>query len=160
MTVFSTAGRHIFVKETIMLKKTITYTDYNGNERTEDFYFNLTKAEISEMELSVNGGMTEWIQQIINTSDSAEIVKIFKKIILASYGEKSVDGKRFIKSDELRDAFSQTEAYSELFMELLSDEKQASAFVNGIIPVVPEDHKQAENKVVQIEQKTNVENND
>ena len=143
-----------------MLKKTITYTDYNGNERTEDFYFNLTKAELSEMELSVNGGMTELIQQIINTHDNAEIVKIFKKIILASYGEKSTDGKRFIKSDELRTAFEQTEAYSELFMELISDEQKAAVFINGIIPVIPEDHKQAENKVVQIEQKTNVENND
>ena len=143
-----------------MLKKTITYTDYNGNERTEDFYFNLTKAELSEMELSINGGMTEWIQQIINTHDNAEIVKIFKKIILASYGEKSTDGKRFIKSNELREAFEQTEAYSELFMELLGNEDTAAAFIKGIIPVVPEDHKQAENKVVPIPEKTDVEKND
>lgn len=117
-----------------MLKKTITYTDYNGVERTEEFLFNLTKAELSEMELSVNGGMTEWIQQIINTSDNAELVKIFKKIILSAYGEKSVDGKRFIKSDELRDSFAQTEAYSELFMELVGDAGKAAVFINGIIP--------------------------
>lgn len=143
-----------------MLKKTITYTDYNGIERTEDFYFNLTKAELSEMELSVNGGMTEWIQQIVNTHDNAQIVKIFKMIILESYGEKSVDGKRFVKSEELRDAFAQTEAYSELFMELIGDEAKAAAFVNGVIPVMPEDHKRPENKVVPIEQKPNTENND
>lgn len=143
-----------------MLKKTITYTDYNGVERTEDFYFNLTKAELSEMELSVNGGMTEWIQQIINTHDNAEILKVFKKIILASYGEKSVDGKRFVKTDELRDSFAQTEAYSELFMELLSDEQKAASFVNGIIPKLPDDHKQPEQKPQQIEQPQNVENND
>lgn len=117
-----------------MLKKSITYTDYNGVERTEDFYFNLSKAELSEMELSVNGGMTEMLKQIINSNDNAEIVKIFKTMILKSYGEKSVDGKRFIKSDEAREAFEQTEAYSELFMELLGDEDKAIEFVNGIIP--------------------------
>lgn len=142
-----------------MLKKTISYTDYNGNERTEDFYFNLTKAEISEMELSVNGGLTEWIHQIINTKDNAEIVKIFKKIILSAYGEKSIDGKRFIKSDELSSAFAQTEAYSELFMELLSDENKAAAFINGIIPKLPEDHKKPEAELKAIPG-TNVEKND
>lgn len=117
-----------------MLKKSITYTDYNGVERTEDYYFNLSKAELSEMELSINGGMTEMLKQIVNSRDNAEIVKIFKTMILKSYGEKSVDGKRFIKSDEARTAFEQTEAYSELFMELLSSEDKAVEFVNGIIP--------------------------
>lgn len=117
-----------------MLKKTITYTDYNGTERTEDFYFNLSKAEIAEMELSTSGGLSERINKIVNTQDAPEIMKLFKKLILDAYGEKSDDGKRFIKSDELRQAFSQTEAYSTLFMELASDSNAAAAFVNGIIP--------------------------
>lgn len=138
-----------------MLKKTITYPDFNGNERTEDFYFNLTKAELTEMELSVNGGMTEWIHQIINTLDNKEIFKIFKKIVLSAYGEKSVDGKRFIKSEELRNAFEQTEAYSELIMELLEDESKAAAFINGVIPITPEDHKKPEdNKTIQMPSNT------
>ena len=101
-----------------MFKKTITYTDYNGTERTEDFYFNLSKAEIAEMELSINGGMSELIKRITNTQDTKQLIALFKDLILRSYGEKSLDGKRFIKNDELREAFSQTEAYSELFMEL------------------------------------------
>ena len=117
-----------------MLKKTITYTDYNGTERTEDFYFNLTKAEIMEMEMSTTGGLTEMIQRIIETQDAPSIIKVFKNIIMKAYGEKSPDGKRFIKSQELSESFAQTEAYSELFMELASDSDAASKFVNGIIP--------------------------
>ena len=117
-----------------MLKKTITYTDYNGNERTEDFYFNLTKAEIMEMEMSTNGGMAERLQRIVAAQDAPEIIKEFKDLILRSYGQKSLDGKRFIKNDELRDEFSQTEAYSQLFMELATNDKEAAAFINGIVP--------------------------
>jgi len=117
-----------------MLKKTITYTDYNDNERTEDFYFNLSKAEVAEMELSVTGGLSDMIHKIIETRDIPEITKLFKKLILLSYGEKSSDGKRFIKSEELSTAFSQTEAYSQLFMELGSNDEAAAAFVNGIMP--------------------------
>lgn len=117
-----------------MLKKTITYTDYNGTERTEDFYFNLTKAEVMEMELSTTGGLAERIQKIVATQDAPEIIKIFKKLVLDAYGEKSADGKRFIKSDELKEGFSQTEAYSILFMELATDADAAAKFVNGIVP--------------------------
>lgn len=117
-----------------MLKKTITYTDYNDNERTEDFYFNLSKAELTEMELSTAGGLAEMIQRIVSTQDAPKIVKVFKDLVLAAYGEKSADGKRFIKTEELREAFSQTEAYSELFMELAIDADAAAAFVNGIVP--------------------------
>ena len=117
-----------------MLKKRITYTDYNGTKREEDFYFNLTKAEIMEMEMSTTGGLTEMITRIIETQDAPSIIKVFKNIIMKAYGEKSPDGKRFIKSEELSQAFSQTEAYSELFMELASDSDAASKFVNGIIP--------------------------
>lgn len=124
-----------------MFKKTITYTDYNGTERTEDFYFNLSKAEIAEMELSINGGMSELIKRITNTQDTKQLIALFKDLILRSYGEKSLDGKRFIKNDELREAFSQTEAYSELFMELAGNADAATAFVNGITPTIPEDHR-------------------
>lgn len=117
-----------------MLKKTITYTDYNGAQRTEDFWFNLSKAEIMEMELSTAGGLAEMIQKIIATQDAPSIIKIFKDLILRAYGEKSPDGKRFIKSEELSTAFAQTEAYSALFMELATNAEEAAAFVNGIIP--------------------------
>ena len=117
-----------------MLKKTITYTDYNGNERTEDFYFNLTKAEVMEMELSIAGGMTETIKRIVASQDTAHIVKIFKDLILQAYGVKSLDGKRFIKNEDVRDEFAQTEAYSILFTELATDADAAAKFVNGILP--------------------------
>lgn len=117
-----------------MLKKTITYTDYNGVKRTEDFYFNLSKAEIMEMELSTTGGFGDMIQKIVAAQDTPGIIKIFKDVILKAYGEKSPDGKRFIKSDEIREAFSQTEAYSELFMELSTNDVAAADFVNGIVP--------------------------
>ena len=117
-----------------MLKKTITYTDFNNVERSEDFYFNLTKAEVMEMEMSTVGGLSEMIQRIIAAQDTPSIIKVFKDLVLKSYGEKSPDGKRFIKTPELAEAFSQTEAYSVLFMELATDADSAAAFVNGIIP--------------------------
>ena len=117
-----------------MLKKSITYTDYNGNERTEDFYFNLTKAELMEMEMSTSGGLAEMIQKVVDAQDAPSIIKIFKDLILKAYGEKSPDGKRFIKSEELSTAFSQTEAYSKIFMELAQDADKAAEFVNGIVP--------------------------
>lgn len=127
-----------------MLKKTITYTDFNGNERTEDYLFNLTKAELLEMELSTSGGMTQMIDRIIAAQDWPAVTKVFKDLILKAYGEKSPDGKRFIKSKELSDAFSQTEAYSQLFMELTLNPEAASEFVNGLVPDMPElDKKQA-----------------
>ena len=126
-----------------MLKKTITYTDYNGVERKEDFYFNLSKAEVMEMEMSTSGGLAQMINKIIETQDSPAIIKIFKDLILKAYGEKSPDGKRFIKSHELSEAFAQTEAYSNLFMELATDADAAAKFVNGITPVeIPADQVQ------------------
>ena len=117
-----------------MLKKIITYTDYNGVERTEPFYFNLSKAELMEMELGVTGGMTEMLDKIIAAKDAPSLMKTFKEMIMKSYGIKSDDGKRLIKSEELSIAFTQTEAYSVLFMELITDDKAAADFVNGIIP--------------------------
>ena len=117
-----------------MYKKTITFNDYNGTERTEDFFFNLTKAEIMEMEMGVTGGLTERIQKIVAEQNAPAILETFKDLILRAYGEKSPDGKRFIKNEELSTAFSQTEAYSILFMELATDADAASKFVNGIVP--------------------------
>ena len=115
-----------------MIKKNITYTDYNGNERTEDFYFNLSTAELMEMEMSTSGGLAEMIQRIVAAQDAPAIIKVFKDIILKAYGEKSPDGKRFVKNEELSTAFSQTEAYSQLYMELSTDAEAAATFVNGI----------------------------
>jgi len=120
-----------------MFKKTITYTDFDGNERTEDFYFNLTKAEVTEMELSAKGGLVKQLQKIVAEQDSKRIVEIFKDLILKAYGEKSPDGRRFVKNDEIRDSFSQTGAYSDLFMELATDAELASTFINGIVPSNP-----------------------
>jgi hypothetical protein len=117
-----------------MLKKTFTYTDYNGVERTEDHYFNLSKAEVMEMEMSTKGGLAEMIQRIIAAQDAPAIIKIFKDLIHKAYGVKSADGKRFIKSDELWAEFEQTEAYSQLFMELATDADAASEFINAIVP--------------------------
>ena len=117
-----------------MLKETRTYTDYDGVERTENFYFALSKAELAEMELSTDGGMQAMIEKIINSKDNKKIVEIFKEILLKSYGEKSDDGKRFVKSPELSKAFSETPVYSDMFMELATDEEKASAFIDGIIP--------------------------
>ena len=117
-----------------MLKKTIPYTDYNGVERKEDHYFNLTKAEIMEMELSITGGLAEMIQRIVAAQDQPAIMKIFKDLIRKSYGVKSADGKRFIKSQEIWEEFEQTEAYSILFMELATNADAAAKFINGVVP--------------------------
>ena len=117
-----------------MLKETIKYTDYNGVERTEDFWFHLSKAELMEWEMGATGGLTEMIKRIVDAQDAPAIIKIFKELVLKAYGQKSPDGKRFIKSEELATEFSQTEAYSQLFMELATDADKAAAFVNGIMP--------------------------
>lgn len=117
-----------------MIKKTIKYTDYNDVKRTEDFYFHLNKPELIELNASTDGGLKNMAERIIKTQDNKSLVEIFKKLILMAYGEKSEDGKRFIKSEESRTAFSQTEAYAELFMSLTSDAKEAAEFFNGIVP--------------------------
>lgn len=117
-----------------MLKKEITYIDYNDTTRTETFYFNLSKAELAEMQLSASGGLETYIRNIVEAKDGASMVQIFKDLILKSYGEKSPDGKRFVKSKDISDGFSQTEAYSQLFMELITDDNAAADFINGIMP--------------------------
>ena len=131
-----------------MIKKTIKYVDFNGVEREEDYYFNLTKAEIAEMELSVDGGLAEKVKKIVAAKDMPNLIKIFKDLILRSYGVKSDDGKRFIKSEQLRNEFTQTEAYSELFMELSTNADAAAAFVNGITPTLSQDIKSDKKEIV------------
>lgn len=127
-----------------MIKITKTYTDYNGNERTEDFWFNLSKAECMEMNLMTEGGLDAYLQKIIDTKDIPKLITQFKELVLKAYGEKSADGRRFMKNDEIRQAFSETEAYSMIFMDLVTDAKAAADFVNGIVPPLPQDHKTAD----------------
>lgn len=117
-----------------MFKMTVDVVDFNGVKRTEDHYFNLTKAEILEMEMSTHGGMAEMIKAIVAAQDGPAIVKIFKDLVLQAYGQKSPDGRRFIKNDELREEFKDTQAYSEIFMMLATDADKAAEFVNGIMP--------------------------
>lgn len=116
-----------------MFKKIIKYEDFNGQQREEPFYFNLSKAELMEMELSTQNGVEEMIRMLIATKDNAKIVQIYKELILKSYGIKSEDGTRFIKSQELRDAFEQSNAYSEFFIEMMSSSETQSQFINGVI---------------------------
>lgn len=119
-----------------MLKMTRKYTDFNGVEREEDFYFNFTQAEVAEMELGVTGGFSEMLKTIIATKDVPALSQTFKDLVLKAYGVKSSDGRRFIKTDELRAEFSQTQAYSDLYMELATDDKAAADFINAILPKV------------------------
>lgn len=116
-----------------MIKETITYTDFNGKTRTDDFYFHFSEAELLEMELSTDGGLSEKMKKVSAAEDHKFIVKIMKEVILKAYGEKSDDGKRFVKTPEMAEAFAQTEAYSNLFMELAFDDKKAAKFFNSLI---------------------------
>lgn len=117
-----------------MLTKAITYTDYNGNKKTKNFYFNLTKTDLAKMELTNNAGMLETIKQMINENDRKKIVELFDKIVLMSVGEKSADGELFIKNDKIREDFVNHPAYDTLFMELISSDKTMSDFINAILP--------------------------
>lgn len=117
-----------------MLKKAITYTDFNGEEHTEDFYFNLTKAELIELEMGFEGGLSEGLKKIVASQDGNAIMQEFKKIILGSYGQRTSDGRRFIKNQQLRDEFESTEAYSVLFVSIVTDPEAAAEFVRGIMP--------------------------
>ena len=117
-----------------MLKRNITYKDFNGNECVETFYFNLSEPELVEMEVSEKEGLSATLRNVIAAEDKATIVAAFKRIILAAFGVKSDDGKRFIKSDELRQEFEQHAAYAVLFMELASSDTAASDFLTGVLP--------------------------
>lgn len=125
-----------------MLTKTIKYTDYLGQEREEDFLFNLSKAEIMKMQLSTEGGFMAKINKAIKEQNVPAITEIFDDLILKSYGEISPDGKRFVKSKEISEAFSQTEAYTNLYMELISNPDAAQAFMNGVCPELTAEQKQ------------------
>lgn len=117
-----------------MLKKTIKFTDYDGNPREEDFFFNLNKAELTIMEMSEVGGFKKKMERVIKAQDGPALIKAFQDIIHASYGVKSPDGRQFIKNEEVFEEFRQTEAYSELIMELLSDEQGAADFISKVLP--------------------------
>lgn len=119
-----------------MLKKTMTFENYDGVQVTKDFYFNLTKAEIMELEFGTVGGLGETIKKITAANDTPAMIELFKKIILKSYGEKTEDGMRLRKSPEISQAFSETEAYSDLFIELATDADAASKFINSVVPKV------------------------
>lgn len=117
-----------------MLKETLTYTDFDGNEREEDFYFHLTEAEIVTMDISADGsgGMAKLIERLAKEEDGEKLMEIFRNLILTSYGEKSLDGKRFIKSKEISEAFAQTNAYNDLFVKLCTDTDYVAKFADGI----------------------------
>jgi len=117
-----------------MLKKPITYTDYDGNQRTEDHFFNLNKFELLELDAKYPGGMIKTLERVVKEEDNAKIIEIIKDMIVKSYGEKSDDGKRFVKDEKVLANFMQTEAFSELFIELCQDSEKAAAFFNGIMP--------------------------
>ena len=117
-----------------MYKMTEKYEDYNGNQREEDFYFHITKAELMEIDFIMEGGLQKTIEKIISTQDKKALIEIFKKLVVAAYGEKSADGRRFMKNDEVKKNFTETEAYSQIFMKLATDDKEANAFIAGVMP--------------------------
>ena len=117
-----------------MLKKTVTYKDYNDVERTESYYFHFNEAEILDMEMSVEAGFAERVQRIVDAKDQTSLLKVIKKFVLDAYGVKSEDGKRFIKNDQVRDEFVQCPAYSMIFMELVTNDVMAAEFVNNVVP--------------------------
>lgn len=127
-----------------MLAKKIAYTDYDGQERVETFYFNISRAELSELQLTYPGGYAEHIERATDSKDQAEIVRLFKDLIRRSYGEKSDDGRRLVKSEEISTAFMQTPAYDELFMELATNADSAAQFVAGVMPDFGQPDKKAE----------------
>lgn len=121
-----------------MLKKTITYEDYDGNSRTETFHFGLNKAELAKMEMSTTGGLTNMLNRIMEAQDGPAILKVYEEFIDKAYGEKSLDGKRFMKVDDngipLVKAFKETEAYSQLFLDVMTDADKAAEFMIGVLP--------------------------
>lgn len=126
-----------------MLRRDITYTNFDGVEVTDTLYFNLSKSELILWQTSENGGLAEKLQKMLNQKDGKLIMQTFYDILLKSYGEKSADGRRFIKSDELSKAFSETPAFDILFSELLSDPEKALLFVRQVMP--PEFQAQLDN---------------
>ena len=132
-----------------MIKKTVEYTDFDGNKRKEDFYFHLTEAEVADWELSVEGGLSKRLVNIIKSNDVRKIIPIYKEILIKSYGVKSADGRRFIKNDEVRDDFVQTQAFSDLYMKLATDAEEGSNFIKGIMPAIDESKFKDVNKMIE-----------
>jgi hypothetical protein len=132
-----------------MIKKTVTFKDFDGNERTEDFYFHMTEQELTEWEFSVDGGLSGVLTRIINSTDLTKYVEIFKDLLIKSYGVKTPDGRGFIKNKEVLDNFIYTQAFSDIYMELATDDKAAAEFVNGIIPASLKEKAKAEMKVAE-----------
>ena len=138
-----------------MLTKTITYTDYDGMERTEDFWFNLSKTELTKLDAELPGGVLGVLRKIIDKKDRKALVDFIETLILRSYGEKTLDGKRFVKTPEMAEEFMQTPAYDELFMSILSDTDSQTSFINGVIPqsmakeIEQTDKKQVENALAE-----------
>lgn len=138
-----------------MLKKTITYTDYDGMERTEDFWFNLSKTELTKLDAELPGGVLGVLRKIIDKKDRKALVDFIETLILRSYGEKTLDGKRFVKTPDMAEEFMQTPAYDELFMNILSDTDSQTSFINGVIPqsmakeIEQTDKKQVENALAE-----------
>lgn len=138
-----------------MLKKTITYTDYDGMERTEDFWFNLSKTELTKLDAELPGGVLGVLRKIIDKKDRKALVDFIETLILRSYGEKTLDGKRFVKTPDMAEEFMQTPAYDELFMSILSDTDSQTSFINGVIPqsmvkeIEQTDKKQVENALAE-----------
>lgn len=130
-----------------MYKKTITYKDFNGTERTEDFYFHLKQSTLARMELLEEKGLAEYLEDIVKAMDRKKLVATFDDIIRKSYGVKSEDGRRFIQNDQVYEEFTETEAYSKFFMELITDDEEAARFINGIMPEMPQDHNESEKNV-------------
>lgn len=138
-----------------MLKKTITYADYDGMERTEDFWFNLSKTELTKLDAELPGGVLGVLRKIIDKKDRKALVDFIETLILRSYGEKTLDGKRFVKTPDMAEEFMQTPAYDELFMSILSDTDSQTSFINGVIPqsmakeIEQTDKKQVENALAE-----------
>lgn len=132
-----------------MIKKTVTFTDFDGNKRTEDFYFHLTEQELTEWELSVDGGLSGVLTRIVNSQDTKTLIGIFKDLLVKSYGVKTPDGRGFVKNEEVLNNFTCTQAFSDIYMELATDDKAAAEFVNGVMPASLAEKANKEMKVAE-----------
>jgi hypothetical protein len=132
-----------------MIKKTVTFTDFDGNKRTEDFYFHLTEQELTEWELSVDGGLSGVLTRIVNSQDTKTLIGIFKDLLMKSYGVKTPDGRGFVKNEEVLNNFTCTQAFSDIYMELATDDKAAAEFVNGVMPTSLAEKANKEMKVAE-----------
>ena len=132
-----------------MIKKTVTFTDFDGNKRTEDFYFHLTEQELTEWELSVDGGLSGVLTRIVNSQDTKTLIGIFKDILMKSYGVKTPDGRGFVKNKEVLNNFTCTQAFSDIYMELATDDKAAAEFINGVMPASLAEKANKEMKVAE-----------